>query len=98
MVPTRTQMPSIGTGGFKPKILLASAMAFHSSLVWPPGMSLSIHAADFQPEARRTPPLAMTPTVELRPPCDQLPAHFLMEICGPDQLIIQSASRAQASC
>src|SRR5260370_36162984 len=42
MVPTRTQTPSTGTGGVMPVILLVLAMPFHSSLVLPSGISLSI--------------------------------------------------------
>src|SRR5579863_3992255 len=44
IVPTRTQIPSTTTGGLRPRILLDSAMPFHSSRVWPPDTSLSIQA------------------------------------------------------
>mmetsp|Transcript_122311 Transcript_122311/g.346786 ORF Transcript_122311/g.346786 Transcript_122311/m.346786 type:complete len:209 (+) Transcript_122311:429-1055(+) len=45
MAPTRTHWPSIGTRAspFRFRILLASAMPFHSSLVCPFSMALSIH-------------------------------------------------------
>ena len=44
MAPTRTQVPSIGTGLFsRPRILFVSAWPFHSSLLWPFSSCLSIH-------------------------------------------------------
>jgi len=45
IVPTRTQIPSTGTGGFRPRILFVSAIPFHSSLLCPPGISLSIQGS-----------------------------------------------------
>jgi hypothetical protein len=44
--PTRTQMPSIGIGcDDRPRILLPSACAFHSSRLWPLPRSASIHGS-----------------------------------------------------
>mmetsp|Transcript_26606 Transcript_26606/g.64656 ORF Transcript_26606/g.64656 Transcript_26606/m.64656 type:complete len:206 (+) Transcript_26606:138-755(+) len=43
IAPTRTQVPSMGMGVALPRILLASAWPFHSSLVWPFSIAASIH-------------------------------------------------------
>ncbi len=46
IAPTRTQMPSIGIGrALRPRILLPSACAFHSSRLWPLPRSLSIQGS-----------------------------------------------------
>ena len=43
MAPMRTQMPSTGMGrAARPRILLVSALPFHSSRLWPLPRSLSI--------------------------------------------------------